>query len=209
MKMIYLFPYLANRPAPIQPTNVRQDHPYRNREDFYEFDVNELENYSTYNLNWHHYTTATIWNVVFPKFMHDFKFEYDPNDYTYVSNNRDGVDLGFHDYNKEMDIQVVTEENKVYDHLRDTYGTQFTAYHRLFVAPHKIAVVTNNKALTDRIIRLNCDSMIIPLVPLIAPYFKKMYVYDYRSNYRFEETNDITDELSAYISYNFNRIFGK
>lgn len=207
MKATYIFPYLAKKPAPVRPVNVRPDHPCRNNEGFYEF-KSGLDNYSTYKINEHHLTTATIWNVVFPKFMKDFKLDYNINDYTYVKNYQEGFDLSYHDYNKEMDIKVITEDG-VYDHLRDINGTQLTAYHRLFVAPHSIAIVTNNKSLTNRIIRLNCDSMIIPLIPLIAPYFKKIYVYDYRGNYKFKDTPDITDELNAYISYNFNNVFGK
>ena len=207
MKATYIFPYLAKKPAPVRPVNVRLDHPYRKAEGFYEFKTG-LDTYSNYKINEHHLTTATIWNVVFPKFMKDFNIEYNINDYTYVKNYQEGFDLSYHDYNKEMAIKVVSE-GKEYDHLRDINGTQLTAYHRLFVAPHSIAIVTNDKALTDRIIRLNCDSMIIPLIPLIAPYFKKIYVYDYRGNYKFKDTPDITDELNAYISYNFNNVFGK
>ena len=207
MKAFYLFPYLANKPAPMRPVEVRLDHPCRSMNGFYEFKSTDLENYSTYKINEHHLTTATIWNIVFPKFMKDFNLDYNIDDYTYVNNIQDGFDLSYHDYNKKMDIKVFAD-NKIYTNLRDINGTQLTAYHRLFIAPHKISTIINNKALTERIIRLNCDSMIIPLIPLIVPYFKKIYVYDYHGNYKFKETPDITDELNAYISYNFNQVFG-
>ena len=139
--------------------------------------------------------------------MKDFNLDYNIDDYIYVNNIQDGFDLSYHNYNKEMNLLVISE-GEIYTHLRDIGGTQLTAYHRLFIAPHKISVIFNSEALTDRIIRLNCDSMIIPLIPLIVPYFKKIYVYDYRNNYIFKETPDITDELNAYISYNFNKVFG-
>ena len=140
--------------------------------------------------------------------MNDFGLKYDINDYTYIKNIQEGFDLSYHNYNKDMNVKVMVG-TKEYNTLRDINGTQFTAYHRLFIAPHQIAIIINEKALTKRIIRLNCDSMIIPLIPLIVPYFKKVYVYDYRLNYEFEATKDITDELNAYISYNVNRIYGR
>lgn len=207
MNRTWLFPYLTNQPVPIGSPKVREDHPYRKREGFHEFKDN-LKNYKDYDLNWHHLTTGTIWNEVFPQFMKDFNIDYNWKDYVFISYIADGHDLSFHEYSKPMDIEVITDCHK-YDKLRDINGTQLTAYHRLFVAPHQIATVVNKQPLTERIIRLNCDSMIIPLIPLIAPYFRKIYVYDYRDNFKFKETNDITDELTSYITFNVIRIFGK
>ena len=60
MKAFYLFPYLANKPAPMRPVEVRLDHPCRSMNGFYEFKSTDLENYSTYKTNEHHLTTATI-----------------------------------------------------------------------------------------------------------------------------------------------------
>lgn len=202
----YLFPYLANINPPVSVRNVKENHPYRTMDGFFDFSNLPLENYSSYKLNEHHLTTNSIWTYVFPKFMDDFGLEWSLDEYDFVPFNKDNQDLSFHEYNKPMDIEV--HADKIYFSLRDLDGTQLTAYHRLFVAPHQIATVYNYTAKTDRILRLNCDSMVIPLIPLITPYFQKIYVYDYRDNYKFAEPTDVTDELFAYISFNVNRIYG-
>lgn len=203
----YLFPYLTDIKPPISKPQVKETHPYRTMDGFFDFSSLPLENYSTYKLNEHHLTTNSIWTYVFPQFMKDFEIDYNIEDYDFIPFEKDNQNLSFHEYNKPMDIEV--HADKVYFSLRDLNGTQLTAYHRLFVAPHQIATVYNYTSKTDRIIRLNCDSMIIPLIPLITPYFQKIYVYDYRDKYKFEETNDITDELFAYITFNVNRIYGE
>ena len=203
----YLFPYLTNINPPVSVRDVKETHPYRTMEGFFDFSNLSIENYKTYKLNEHHLTTNSIWTYVFPKFMDDFGLEWSLDDYDFVPFNRDNQDLSFHEYNKPMDIEV--HADKVYFSLRDLDGTQLTAYHRLFVAPHQIATVYNYTSKTDRILRLNCDSMVIPLIPIISPYFQKIYVYDYRDNYKFDEPTDVTDELFAYISFNVNRIYGK
>ena len=212
-RIIYNFPYLTMINGGEWPVELRPDHPYRCVEGFYEFKRSELENYANYPRNEHHYTTATTWNVIFPKFMKDFGIDYNVDDYIYVYYTSEGADLSYHDYNKEMDVKVVSG-GEVFDHLRDLNGTRLTAYHRLFIAPHKGSIVINNTAKTNRILKLNCDSMTIPLIPLITPYFKKIYVNDYRYEYVkyydfFKDADYITDECYAYLTCNFIRIFGR
>lgn len=206
-RIIYNFPYMTMINGGPWPVELRPDHPYRKVEGFYEFKRDEVENYFNYPRNEHHFTTATTWNVIFPKFMKDFGIDYNVDDYTFIPYTSEGADLSYHDYNKEMDIKV-SGGGKVYDHLRDLNGTRLTAYHRLYIKPHAISIITNGKALTDRILRINCDSMVTPLIPLIVPYFKKIYIndYNYQSFYDFKEASDITDELYAYLTCNFIRI---
>lgn len=196
----YLFPNL------FEPRILVQNHKYRKMENFYEFSDN-LKSYIGWEQNEHHYTTETTWNVIFPKFMADYNIEYNKDNYHIVERFYKKYDISYHDWNDGYDVDVYAEEN-IYHQIRKFDRETLTEYHHLYVAPHQISMIINKKPLTDRILRMNCDSMTIPLIPLITPYFKKIYVYDYRCDYLFKDTPDITDEFTGYIIENVFRVYG-
>lgn len=206
MNRHWLFPYMTDRTPPICSRVLADNHPYRSTEGFYEFKESELKNYANYDLNWHHLTTDTIWNVVFPAFMEQFNLDYNKDDYEYIKFIADNQDLSYHEFKGTMNVEVHFN-NKIVNRLRDVNGNWLTAYHRLYIAAHQISTIINHNSLTDRVLKLNCDSMVIPLIPLIVPYFKKIYVIDYRDNYVHPSYDDVTDELTAYITFNINRIY--
>ena len=61
---------------------------------------------------------------------------------------------------------------------------------------HRTSIIINQDITDGRILVLNCDSMISPLIPILAKYFKEIIVLDNRtqkSYKKFYMNENITD----------------
>ena len=56
-----------------------------------------------------------------------------------------------------------------------------TTYHTLYTFMHRCSVIFNNDLDNNKTLLLNCDSMISPLVPVLAAYYNRVIVLDNRS----------------------------
>lgn len=62
------------------------------------------------------------------------------------------------------------------------YSSGTGDYHKTFIAPHKKCRITNNDIKTGLSVCVICDSMFIPIAPLLAKSCKTLDVFDIRSS---------------------------
>ena len=207
MKYTYLFPNL-DKNTQFSKT-LRKNSKYRNKENFYSFENDNLKVYDGYELNCHHITTDSLWNVVWPKFVKDLNIDFNPDDFELVKFEEKGFDLSYHRYKGDVLIKFIDYDNMDYyitegtDGIRQLDGSAISGYHGLYAGAHKVSGVLNQLAKTDKKLIMFTDSMTIPLIPLLTVYYKSIVVVDYRNeyNFNFDETK-FDDVVTAYVVWN-------
>lgn len=166
--------------------------------------------------NLHHYTNDFLFNDVLPliaaKFNLDIKLDdferidYEKH-YAYHVPKKDSTVAVFSSTRKKLIGRtrvVLRDRNKNY--LSECPGTK-TTYQTLYTFTHRCSSIINLHNKSNRILLLNCDSMIAPLIPILALYFKQIIVMDNRTDKSYKNLyacvqNDITDYLCILISTN-------
>lgn len=100
------------------------------------------------------------------------------------------------------DKDILHGDNTILQDTASTYLSKCpcnrTAYHTLYVFMHRCSIIYNNDATNDKVLLLNCDSMISPLIPILAKYYHETIVLDNRSTRSTKylyESKMITDYL--------------
>lgn len=150
--------------------------------------------YTGYFPNEHHIKTTSIWeHYMDPIFsfleipLDKTRFELHPY---YDESGK--YDLSFHDpIDKDntsftyFDINMYKTEG-TFDILRlvelekSGFRNPLSRYHNLFYGYHSNARIYNNKPITDIKMLVVCDSMMIPIIPVLAYYCKELTVVDNR-----------------------------
>lgn len=156
------------------------------------------DTYTLWNRNKHHWTTNYIWKNVIPKIIKCFKLPFNESDYEYVSNiinNEYGTfDVSYHRYKLPLQIKfenLSNNENLILNmktikcNLKDY--NECSEYHSLFRGFHSMCIMENDKSLTDKVLIFNCDSMAIPIIPILVPFYKRILILDNRVNKSFKE----------------------
>lgn len=153
--------------------------------------------------NMHHYTTTYLFNEVMPMLAKYLDIDFNKNDFQLVSYNGYDFHIPKNDFNVAVfsaDADKLFCESKELRDVKQKYlkkcpGTK-TLYQTLYVFMHRSSVIINQDIISDRILVLNCDSMISPLIPILAKYFKEIIVLDNRtknSYKKFYMNKNITD----------------
>lgn len=166
--------------------------------------------------NHHHYTNDFLFNEVLPIIseklelnvnLTDFeKIKYETNfDYHVPKNDKEVVVFSstgrkLKGYSKD----VLRDPNKKY--LSECPGAH-TTYQTLYTFMHRCSSIFNLTTDSNRILLLNTDSMISPLVPILALYFKQTIVMDNRTRksckYLFSPVQkNISDYIGSFLSRN-------
>lgn len=160
-----------------------------------DFSANDEAFYTGYYPNDHHIKTTYIWENYIKKICDICELPFNKNDFNEVKYfSEDGkFNLSYHepkDKNntsfKYIDINMF-ETYGTFDILRLTkleaegkYKNPLSRYHNLFYGYHSCARIYNNNPITDKKILLVCDSMMIPIIPILAYYCKELTVVDNR-----------------------------
>lgn len=163
-------------------------------EDYYIF--THPETYTEWARNRHHWTTGYVWENVIPKIIGEFGLPFDTKSYDYITNivnNEYGTfDVSYHRFNKPQCIDfsnLSTNENKCLDmysikcNIQEYY--ECTEYHSLFRGFHSVCVMENTTSLTNRVLIVNCDSMSIPIIPILIPFYRRILILDNRTSKSF------------------------
>lgn len=156
------------------------------------------DTYTLWNKNKHHWTTNYIWKNVIPKIIKCFELPFNEFDYEYVSNivnNEYGTfDVSYHRYKLPLQIKfknLSNNENLILNmktiKCNPKDYNECSEYHSLFRGFHSMCIMENDKSLTDKILIFNCDSMAIPIIPILIPFYKKILILDNRVNKSFKE----------------------
>lgn len=163
----------------------------QNREylDFSKYEDN-LERYSTYHRNEHHFTFNCHYNFIIPKLAEYLHFDYKKDDFDLIPNSdisqNDGsiVDVSY--LYPKKNKQFITYSNG------ETYTGNFdvllgynnpliiTKYHNVFRFPHQTCFIENLSENNGKSILISGDSHNIPQLPILAYYYKTIYFLDNR-----------------------------
>lgn len=150
--------------------------------------------YTGYFPNEHHIKTTYIWEHYMDPIFSFLeipldKTQFEPHPYYDESGK---YDLSFHDPIDKantsftyFDINMYKTEG-TFDILRlvelenSGFRNPLSRYHNLFYGYHSNARIYNNKPITDIKMLVVCDSMMIPIIPVLAYYCKELTVVDNR-----------------------------
>lgn len=136
------------------------------------------------NCNHHHWTYDFVWKNFIPKITNDLKIPFNPKHFQYVVNVKNDGDFSYHNYMENINIKftkmltgVSTTYNNVSEFRCDNGGTN---YHKLIPLKHCNHIIENHSCSNGRKLLLNTDSMSIPVLPILIPYFEQIVVLDNR-----------------------------
>lgn len=166
---------------------------------FVSINLGERELYAGLSLNQHHWKTAFVWNNFIPLLMNKLEIDFNPDDFVKKQfyTDDDLFDLSYHDLKEPDQVSLTFLLTKLKLNMKSTelrlskndqgFGSTFTGeyltdYHRLFRGAHESTILENDSAVYDRYIILNSDSFMIPVIPILSHYYKKMLILDNRYN---------------------------
>ena len=158
-----------------------------------------VDYYNGYPLNEHHITTASYYNVILPflkLYIKDFHF--DINDFELVPHivelNYNLFDVSYLKPKKEFKFSMSKNGQELFTngdfqslhYMEDTFGDQLgdelTDYHKLYRGSHCCSRVINETIDNKLSIFISGDSMSIPMIPILACYFKEVILMDNRDS---------------------------
>ena len=184
--------------------------------------------YFTWKHNESHLSTNTHYNYILPNLSKLLDFSYDLNDFNLIEkkDSTNTYDLSYmfpkNDKNFEItyngNIYEGTYKNLIgytnYDINKENFmkNTSFEDinpdYHLLFFAPHQCCILKNLSENNGRKLLISGDSQLIPLVPILAYYFKEIVYLDKRKGddgRMYDIDINEYDLLYAVSKYSYNK----
>jgi hypothetical protein len=154
--------------------------------------------------NYHHYTTDYHRKYVLPLLNDIYKFGYNENDFVIkkniikdineITNKQDSYDLSYLLPKKDKIFKVSSLEFDI-DYISDFSGLMcnkntkkllsFTKYHELYCLPHSCSIVENLSKSNGKTLLILGDSQMIPSLPILCWYYKKVIYLDNRTTDKF------------------------
>lgn len=190
--------------------------------------------YCNSQYNEHHYTTNFHYNIVYPLLNDILGIAKNDlsEDFYKIENIKEDGDFSFMYPKKEKEFLIkygkkeILENNRIYVAFTEKkcgfnflYGEQINAfdyrnssnYHRLFCLSHYPCNIENKGENNGKTLLISGDSHMIPLLPILAYYFKKVIYLDNRDfvSYRWLWENEEFDKallcmgLSSYLDLNY------
>ena len=148
--------------------------------------------FPTYNkdtdglLNKHHWTFPYVWEKFFPYLAEQLDIPFNPNDFKLVPDAGNDDRFNRHLWKTDFKCDAYrfkTKSTELHTYLDCCSNGGITKYHSIIRYPHESVLYrvenvpgTNN----HRRLLLNCDSMSIPLIPLLLPYYQAILCLDFR-----------------------------
>lgn len=182
--------FLENVKYYIFPNNGRYANFDKFPKEIIKFPIIEDSMYGTYPLNNHHFKPFYHIQYVLPILCESLNIPYDINDFNIIENFDGDYDISYlepkMEYIFDLHDMINDEkhENVDFSYLRkcDLNDSSLTKYHRLFCYPHRCGHIVNKTINNDRILVISCDSQMIPIMPVLACYFKEIWHLDNRQN---------------------------
>ena len=166
---------------------------------------NDNDKYIAYKNNIHHWTTKYVWNNFIPQLMNILHIPFNPQQFIKIPYIWNTCDFSYHNLqNTKFKIKMFDlNKEEIGDHeiLRNTNNCPFmsiSCYHSLFKLSHQSGLIENlNNALIEKI-AVNCDSMAIPVLPILSCFCKYLLVIDNRTSIEKNYMKMITDFRPQY-----------
>lgn len=161
--------------------------------------------------NNHHYTFSYNYERIFPIIVKTLNIDFNKNEYNKIELKNKGV---FIYEKKEKSVKfsftdLNTKETIIDNHynaLRIIDKSVFDSpYHDVFRGAHRMCLIKNLALKNGKKLLLNCDSMMVPFVPLLSYYFEEILHLDNRTKKSFKKIIDEfhpSDYLCALITSN-------
>lgn len=174
--------------------------------------------YVKYAGNQHHWTTTYCWREVLPTIFEHLGLQFDESLFQKINFIWNDCDFSYHQPIQEMKFEVedFVTKNKIsgsYDVLRNINLCpktlhSYSLYHMLFRLAHTSGIIKNISTKSTSRLAVNCDSMAIPIVPILAPFFKETLVIDKRTKNNPKYWQKLlafkpTHYLALFTEYNF------
>ena len=153
--------------------------------------------YGTYPFNEHHYVVGWQQTVIAKTVLEMFGIRFCLSDFEfkpyYVRDRNYIYDLSYYMFRGEQSYTIVDAETgsvvrkpDLYRDMHDNFLIQdrsVTEYHRLLWCTHKCALIINNNLPEGKTVLISCDSQMVPVISVIAPYFREILYLDRRGGY--------------------------
>ena len=162
--------------------------------------------YEGFPYNRHHITTSSYYRIIIPYLSLLLGFNFDINDFdkiTYITkeypkpsyliscggvrfdcsylwpknNYKFTLDIGGERICEHENFECLTNATDKWD---KKYGAHGTEYHKLFRGSHESSRIINETIENNKSICISGDSFFIPIVPILACYFKEVVYLDLR-----------------------------
>ena len=186
--------------------NNLSGHHYTTLPGFIDLTTHMVPTYLKDEANIHHFTTEYIFTHMYPYMCKLLKLSPLPQMFsteTTINNNCEYTRYIYKSSDKLKLFRIDTDTHSTETYYSICHGTGgYSEYHKLFIYAHLSSEIINEHSYTNRTLLLNTDSMAIPLIPLLIPYFKLIFVADRRENYsnkKYIQTHKFTDVVSYLI----------
>lgn len=149
---------------------------------------NEHDKYIAYKNNIHHWTTRYVWEKIIPMLANSMHLRFNPNSFVKIPYIWNTCDFSYHNQiNAKFKIKMFDlGKEEIGDHeiLRNVNNCPFmsiSCYHSLFKLSHQSGLIENLNVAPIQKIAINCDSMAIPILPILACFCKQLLVVDNRT----------------------------
>ena len=157
---------------------------------------NDEDKYINYKNNVHHWTTSYCWNSFIPMLMENLDIKIDILQFEEIPYIWNKCNFSYHRMNglqfkiSDFNGNTLTGNHDVLRCVNDCPTPVLSMYHSLFRLSHQSGKISslNGRPILSRVV-VNCDSMAIPVIPILACYCKDMLVIDNRTgkNFNFSE----------------------
>lgn len=155
--------------------------------------------YRTWPANNHHFVVPWQQNNIVPAILRLFDIEFNFSDYDkceYFAKNESTGELYDMSYMSpkigqnfsitDIETGYTIEQNslfRAYDDYNciEPYANSY--YHHFLWCTHKCALIKNNILSNGKSIIISCDSQMVPVIPILACYFKEILHLDRRQDY--------------------------
>ena len=170
------------------------------------------ERYDFDGVNAHHWTSKYVWEKVIQPLSILMGITFNPDDFSKIDVVTERGDFSYHNYIKPINLTFTDHVKNItltgdFSILRAPNLPEYgTLYHQFYRGAHSISTIVNHSANNTRYLLVNGDSMTIPLIPLLAPYFNTIVMLDNRDkpyvpnliNY-----SKITDYMAMFTTTNW------
>lgn len=141
----------------------------------------------------------------------DYNLPINKEDYILIEKKTTLGDFSYHQYKTEQEFTFIDLENNITlngnsNILRvKSNEPMWSDYHRLYRGAHRVSCIINHTCKNNRVLLINGDSMTVPIIPILANYYKKIICLDNRSKYdkkypNLVNWNEITDYLCMFTT---------
>lgn len=160
--------------------------------------------------NGHHWKFEYVWGVVAPYIFKRLGIPFNPADFRKIAGSESVYSR--HLWRSDFKCSLYRfETNSIEDSTYNACckGGGISKYHSVIRYPHESVLYTiDSPVSSDRSLLVNADSMAIPLVPLLLPYYRQVLFLDFRGSVTTRDLDiinkfDYTDYLCLFIARNY------